>query len=196
MAENTGGTSKGNAQAIADQLGAVVPEHLLEQAKDVGVVGATDRISLSDFENFDDWQQPFYLKYRLVSLLGVVLSVAWIAASIAFVDRGLGWDNVNQLMPHEIGGLAAGTITPLALLWMVVAFFERGQQLRRETTMLRWHLRRLIYPSDHAQSRLNQITDSMRRQARDLTKASEDAARRGEAVTGMIKQRTVELSQV
>jgi len=151
MVDKIGGANSENTQAIADSLGAVVPDQLLTQVKDEEHGGVTDSRGLSDIESFDDWQQPFYLKYRLVSLLAVVLSFMWIVGTISFVDSGLGWGNVHQLLPLEIGGLAVGSIMPLALLWMVVAFFERGQQLRRETSMLRWHLRRLIYPSDHAQ---------------------------------------------
>ena len=196
MVDKIGSANPDNAKAVADSLGAVVPDKFLSQAKNMEVSDTTDGSDLSSVEGFDDWQQPLYLKYRLINLLAAVFSFIWVAATIAFVDRGLGWGNVHQLLPLEIGGLVIGSITPVALLWMVVAFFERGQQLRRDTSMLRWHLRRLIYPSDHAQSRLNEITDSMRRQARDLTEASEDAAKRGEVVTGMIRQRTVELSQV
>ncbi len=64
---------------------------------------------------------------------------------------------------------------------MVIAFWERGQSLKRDTESLRWHLRRLIYPSDKAETRIHEITESLRRQSRDMTLASEESLRRGES---------------
>ena len=90
MVDKIGGANSENTQAIADSLGAVVPDQLLTQVKDEEHGGVTDSRGLSDIESFDDWQQPFYLKYRLVSLLAVVLSFMWIVGTISFVDSGLG----------------------------------------------------------------------------------------------------------
>ena len=96
----------------------------------------------------DPWKRPFHLRFRLYAIAGLIISAAWVWGVWSYVEQVLGWSNVAQLLPHEVGGLAAGAMTPLALLWMVIAFGERGQSLRRDTEVLRWHMRRLIYPSD------------------------------------------------
>jgi len=85
---------------------------------------------------------------------------------------------------YVVASLAAGALTPLALLWMVIAFWERGQSLRRDTEALRWHMRQLIYPSDKAETRAHEISEILRRQTRDLTRASDEAAKRGESSVG------------
>ena len=103
----------------------------------------------TDIDDIIAWKPPFHLRYHLFSMAGLVATGLWVAGSLEFIDRQLGWHNMGELLPHEMGGLAAGTLTPLALLWMVIAFYERGQQLRRETEALRWYLRRMIYPSEH-----------------------------------------------
>jgi len=92
----------------------------------------------------EDWRQPLHLRYRVASIAGGVLSVAWLAGWYQFVETQLGWDNLLALLPHELTGLLVGMVTPLAMLWTVIAFFERGRQLRSETEALRWHLRQLI----------------------------------------------------
>ena len=76
----------------------------------------------------EDWHQPLHLRFRLASIGGVVLSVMWLWASNTFVESQLGWDNLVQLLPHELAGVVVGVLTPLALLGMVVACFERGRQ--------------------------------------------------------------------
>ena len=126
----------------------------------------------------EEWTPPFYLRYRLPIIGGVVLSAAWLAASITFIAQHIGWRDLLLLLPHEVGGMAAGMLTPLALLWMVIAFFERGRRLRHDTEALGRNLHRLAYPSAGAQTRVNEITEALRRQARELTPASEEAAAR------------------
>ena len=146
--------------------------------------------------NSDDWQTPLHLRFRIISIVGLLVTFAWLSIWYQFVEIQLGWNNLLALLPHEITGLVVGAVTPLVMLWTVIAFFERGRQLRWETEALRWHLRQLIYPSDRSRSRVTQITDTLRGNARDLTQASEEAARRTEAVSDLIRERTVELSQV
>ena len=119
----------------------------------------------------------------------------WVWGVYDYVEAVLGWSNLGELLPHEVGGLAAGAFTPLALLWMVIAFWERGQGLKRDTETLRWHMRRLIYPSDKAESRVREITETLRWQSRDLTRASEEALKRGEKVSSLVRERALELSE-
>ncbi|MBT7511651.1 MAG: hypothetical protein HN650_14790, partial [Rhodospirillaceae bacterium] len=192
MAETTpeSGPSRGNESEGDGPLDRAPDRSAQGDKLPLPAAGDAEPISL------EDWEKPFHLKYRLAVIGGALLSAGWLWAANAFIETQMGWENVVQLLPHEITGIAVGALTPLAMLWMVVAFFERGRHLNHETEMLRWHLRQLIYPSDRAQSRISEITDSLRRQARDLSHASEDAARRGEAVTSQIRQRTLELSQV
>jgi hypothetical protein len=94
--------------------------------------------------SLEDWRQPLHLRFRVASIAGGLLSAAWLVGWYQFVETQLGWDNLLALLPHELTGLLVGMVTPLAMLWTVIAFFERGRQLRSETEALRWHLRQLI----------------------------------------------------
>ena len=63
-----------------------------------------------------NWRMPLYARYRLLSLGAGLLSVVWLVASVMYVLEGLGLSDLFALLPHEIGGMAAGVVTPLALL--------------------------------------------------------------------------------
>ena len=142
------------------------------------------------------WKAPFYIRYRFLSIVGVLASAGWIVVSLHYIQNQMGWPNLFNLLPHELGGMAAGILTPLALIWLVVALLERGTQLRRESAALQWHLKQLTYPSARAEGRVSEVTESLRRQARELTKVTEDASSRAEAVTDAVRRRVAELAKV
>ena len=126
--------------------------NLPEESREAALAAAEDE-SL-----FPRWTAPFYLRYRLFSIAGMVLTVGWLAPVIFYIDQYMGWENLPHLQPYELAAMAAGVTTPIALLWMVIALFERGRQTRHESEALRWYLRRLIYPTDKSESRMREIS--------------------------------------
>ena len=86
--------------------------------------------------------------YRLAQLSRRLLGL-WLRASSSSKASSL--SDLMAFLPHELGGMAAGVVTPLALLWIVVAYFERSKIYEKEAFALRWHLNQLTFPSDDAQ---------------------------------------------
>ena len=78
------------------------------------------------------WRAPVYARYRLLSIGAVIMSIAWLVGAGVFLIEGLKLSDLMALLPHELGGMAAGVITPLALLWIVVAYFERSKIYEKE----------------------------------------------------------------
>ena len=143
--------------------------------------------SLEKEKILDIWQEEIE-ESRLH--LKILVSTEYSEEVLDFLEKSFGLNNLGELLPHEVGGLAAGAFVPVGILWMVIAFFERGQQLRRETEVLRVHLKKLIYPSDAAESRMKEVTAALRAQTKELLAASEEAARRGQQVSDLVRERT------
>ena len=125
---------------------------------------ASSRVLNEHFEKLEapDWTPPFYVRFRLLSIAALTASVAWLMASAYYVLEHLGFEELTALLPHEIGGMVAGIAVPIALLWIVVAFYERSKLYRAEARALRWHLKQLTYPSDAAETRVAEITETLR----------------------------------
>jgi hypothetical protein len=71
---------------------------------------------------------------RLLSIIGMVLTLAWLAV-IVWIFRGrLG--EIGQLQPNEVGDFLAGSLGPLGILWLILGFFQQGQELRENTRAL------------------------------------------------------------
>jgi hypothetical protein len=72
---------------------------------------------------------------KLLTLVGVCVSTVWISAFVAVV-----WLKVQQAIAmslNEWGDFLAGFSAPLALLWLVVGYFQQGEELRLNTEALK-----------------------------------------------------------
>ena len=134
----------------------------------------------------DEWTPPFYLRYRLLTIGATVLTLAWLSGAYLYVANDLGFDALATLLPHEVGGLFAGIATPVALLWIVAAVYERARIYQGEARALRWHLSRFTYPSEMATGRVSDIAEHLRLQARQLTESSEEAVDRAAEAAALI----------
>lgn len=46
------------------------------------------------------------------------------------------WPEIKAMKPNEFGDLLAGVLGPLALLWLVLGFFQQGEELRHSVRAL------------------------------------------------------------
>src|SRR3989338_1965813 len=68
------------------------------------------------------WIAPVPLRHRPPPAPRLGLTLVWLYFSVSVIGGSVGWEELAQLLPHELGGLFAGVATPIALLWMVIAF--------------------------------------------------------------------------
>lgn len=72
---------------------------------------------------------------RLLAAFGVVLTVCYLLFAWWLVgDRVL---SLKMMALNEVGDFLAGVFGPLAILWLVLGFFQQGMELRQSTQALR-----------------------------------------------------------
>lgn len=71
---------------------------------------------------------------RKLSILGIVLTAAY-AGLLYFIFDGRIVESLT-MDPNEIGDLLAGMFGPLAILWLILGFFQQGIELRQNTRAL------------------------------------------------------------
>ena len=69
--------------------------------------------------------------------LMVFLSLVWCAIIIIYITKFFGWNNLFLMMPDEFGGFLAGVTLPLAVIWVVMAYIDRGTSFKQEAKFLR-----------------------------------------------------------
>lgn len=66
--------------------------------------------------------------------VGIWATVAYLL--VAFVYAIFVWRNLLDLDPSEFATFVAGVFSPLAFLWLVLGFFQQGQELRQSSKAL------------------------------------------------------------
>lgn len=72
---------------------------------------------------------------RRLAFIGLLLTAAYLAL-LTFMF----WGRVVQILlmePNEIGDFLAGAFGPLAILWLILGFFQQGIELRQNTDALK-----------------------------------------------------------
>ncbi len=121
-------------------------------------------------------------------LSGPALGLAWLLACVAYFHYGIGWEVLPVLLPHEIAGFLAGSIAPVALIWLVTTYRRRGIALERTLGALQHTLAQLTYPAEDSEGRVREITDALRRQSEMLTGASDHALSRVRHIEASFRQ--------
>ena len=74
---------------------------------------------------------------RLLSLAGAVASAAWLALASWYLAAEMGWAAFAQMLPHEQALIVIGIASPVAALWLAIAFvavpvlIATGMRVRR-----------------------------------------------------------------
>ncbi len=109
--------------------------------------------------------------------LGIAASVLWLGlVAFSLAESGMPTlSGSSSLIPWELAAFAAGVALPVALIWLVVAYLDRGKRFEREVDELRHLMRQMAYPSGAYEARVKAISDSLRAQAAELNDASHRA---------------------
>ena len=112
------------------------------------------------------------LKYKVVNVGAVLLSAAWLGLCAGYIQNSVGWDSIFSLQPHLVGGFLAGALAPLALLWMVLAYTQRGADIQLYADALRAELQAMIFPSEERAQVIHKDIEELCAQAAELSTAS------------------------
>jgi len=71
---------------------------------------------------------------RVLSTIGILATLAYVAFLVWAFGGRLG--ELQALEPNHIGDFLAGAFGPLAILWLILGFFQQGIELRENSRAL------------------------------------------------------------
>lgn len=112
----------------------------------------------------------------------IVFSVIWFGIVAVYISKFFGWDKLFSMLPNEFSGFMAGITLPLAIVWVIMAFIDRGSNFKNETRMLRDSLNRVIFPDSNGSEATKMIANAIKEQVSELKDATRDVYAQSEVV--------------
>ena len=131
-------------------------------------------------------EKTSWLNNNLHKLM-VGISVVWFAIVLVYITQFFGWSNLFLMMPDEFGGFLAGVTLPLAIIWVVMAYIDRGSSFKQEAKFLRAYMNQLVYPEDGAPQTAKAMADAIRSQVVELQQVSKLAHEQTSQIKDAIK---------
>lgn len=129
-------------------------------------------MKVKKLKNYDDWGMP--------SRTGIGVAISVIYGGLLISLAIWRWSDIAKLDLNELGDFAAGAFGPMAILWLVLGYFQQGDELKQNTSTLKEQAVELA-KSVHQQEQLVAITreqlEEAKREARLEAARLEAAAR-------------------
>lgn len=126
----------------------------------------------------------------------IVFSVMWFGIVAIYITKFLGWDTLFSLMPNEFSGFMAGITLPLAIVWVIMAYIDRGSSFKRETQMLRDSLNQVIFPDSNGSEATKMIADAIKLQVAELKDATKDVCAQSDVIKRDLTERVTDLKEL
>jgi hypothetical protein len=87
-------------------------------------------------------KEPEKPKMRTSTKWAIGVTVVWLGGVAVYIVCN--WCKFIAMEPNSLGDFLAGTMSPLALFWLVAGYRQQGEELRLNTEALRAQLRELV----------------------------------------------------
>ena len=126
----------------------------------------------------------------------IVFSVVWFGLVAVYISKFFGWDKLFSMLPNEFAGFMAASTLPLAIIWVIMAFIDRGSNFKNETRMLRDSLNRVIFSDSGGGEASKMIANAIKEQVSELKEATRDVYTQSELVKRDLTERVAELKDL
>ncbi len=119
----------------------------------------------------------------------IFFSVAWFGIVAVYITQFFGWDNLFSMVPNEFSGFMAGITLPLAVIWVIMAYIDRGNSYRREAALLQNSVNHLIFPDAGANNVTKMVADAIQKQVAELKEATRDVYAQSDVIRRELGER-------
>ena len=144
---------------------------------------------------YNEDQQTNWLANNLTRLM-IGISVLWFIIVLIYITQFFGWSNLFLMMPDEFGGFLAGVTLPLAIIWVVMAYIDRGTSFKNEAKFLRAYMNQLVYPEEGGAQTAKAMADAIRSQVGELQAVTKHAMQQTEIIKKELGDRVADFSKL
>ena len=126
----------------------------------------------------------------------IIFSVAWFGIVAVYITKFFGWNNLFSMLPNEFSGFMAGMTLPLAIVWVIMAYIDRGNNFRRETQMLQNSLNQIIFPDSNGNAATKMLSEALKSQVLELKDATRDVCAQSDVIKRDLTERITEMKNL
>lgn len=149
----------------------------------------------SSFNYGEDTGNSSWLNNNLNKLM-IGFSTLWFVIVLIYITQFFGWSNLFLMMPDEFGGFLAGVTLPLAIIWVVMAYIDRGTSFKNEAKFLRAYMNQLVYPEDDGAKTAKAMADAIRSQVSELHEVIKYATKQTENIKTELGNRVADFANL
>lgn len=140
-------------------------------------------------------EQNSWLTNNLTKLM-IGISAIWFVIVLIYITQFFGWSNLFLMMPDEFGGFLAGVTLPLAIIWVVMAYIDRGSSFKSEAKFLRAYMNQLVYPEEGGANTAKAMADAIRSQVAELHEVTRHATEQTEIIKKELSARVNDFAKL
>lgn len=126
----------------------------------------------------------------------IVFSIIWFGLVAVYISNFFGWDKLFSMLPNEFSGFMAGITLPLAIVWVIMAFIDRGSNFKNETRMLRASLNQMIFPDSNGNEAAKLIANAIKEQVAELKETTRDVCAQSDVIKRDLTERVADLKEL
>lgn len=132
-------------------------------------------------------------KDNTLKVTGLIVTALWLVIAGAYSHQN--WTKVSALDPEDLATFLGGVFAPLAFLWLVLGYFQQGEELRHSVEALRLQAVELRNSVEQQRELVNATRDQIEHE-RSVSYANEQAAAQAAAPLFRLQTHTTHTDQL
>ena len=126
----------------------------------------------------------------------MLIAIIWGVGVSYYIENFIGWGAISTLPPNDFGKFVLCTVTPLLLMWFILAYIDRTSSITISSKLFQTYMDSLMYPNDDATQNAKAISRVLQEQVKYLQKSSQEVVAQSILVQKDLEQRVNELSNI
>ena len=126
----------------------------------------------------------------------IMFSLAWFGIVAVYISKFFGWDKLFSMLPNEFIAFMTSIILPLAIMWVIMAYIDRGSSFKNETRMLRDSLNQIIFPDSNGNEATKMIANAIKEQVAELKETTRDVCAQSDVIKRDLTERVADLKEL
>ena len=123
----------------------------------------------------------------------IVFSVMWFGVVAIYITKFFGWDKLFSMLPNEFISFMTMITLPLAIVWVIMAYIDRGSNFKKETRMLRDSLNQFVFSDTNGSEATKMIANAIKEQVAELKETTRDVCAQSDVIKRDLAERVADL---